>query len=258
MSRPPRKPLSFKDVGCVFWWLGTGVLSLAVLGFVSVGLLYGYRYLTNSTYFSVKSLDVAGNFRLPSRELLDTAGLHTGQSALLVSLDAVERKIAENPWVETVSVKRMLPDGFQIRIREKEPRFWVRHKGALYYADAVGAPIVAVSPGQFASFPALEIEPGGEDLAPRLPQLLAGLAQSRLGLDVAAIALIRLSPGRGVEVFLENKGPLLSIGQEEWADNLDRLAVTLADLVKRGEMDDVKEVRAHGAGVWVVKKRPVT
>jgi cell division protein FtsQ len=232
-----------------------------VLGTISIGLLYGYRYLTNSAYFSVKSLDVAGNFRLTFKEVLDNAGLYEGQNSLLVSIDTVERKIAENPWVEKVSVKRALPDGFQIRIREKEPKFWVRHKGALYYADAVGVPIVAVSLGKFASFPSLEVETGAEDLTMRLPEILASLAslaKSKLAVDVTAISQVRLSLGRGVEVFLENSRLVLSIGQEEWADNLSRLAATLADLARRGEMQDIREVRAHGAGVWVIKKHPIT
>lgn len=257
VPRVQRKPLSFKGVGRVFGWFGTAGLCLAVLGAISVGLLYGYRYITNSTYFSVKSLDVAGNFRLTSREVLDSAGLCAGQNSLLVSIDAVERKIAENPWVEKVSVKRVLPDGFQIRIQEREPKFWVRHMDALYYANAMGIPIVAVSPGKFASFPTLEVETGAEDLTARLPELLASLAKSKLAIDIAAVSRIRLSPGRGVEVFLENSHLALSIGQEEWGENLNRLAATLADLARRGEMKNIREVRAHGAGVWVIKKHPV-
>ena len=253
----PGFSLSFKGVGTVFGWLGTVCLGLAVVGFLSIGLLYGYRYLTNSSYFAVKSLEVAGNFRLTSREVLDNAGLHAGMNALLVSIDAVERKIAGDPWVESVSVKRTLPDGISIRLKEKTPHFWVRHNGVFYYADAVGTPIVAVTPDRFASFPVLEVESGGEDMTARLPELLASLAKARLAVDVAAISRVRLSPGRGVEVFLESNRLVLSIGQEEWAENLGRLAATLADVAKRGEMKDIREVRVHGAGVWVIKKGPV-
>ncbi len=73
----------------------------------------------------------------------------------------------------------------------------------------------------------------------------------------AALSEVRLSPGRGVEVFLEDSRLTLSIGQEEWTENLRRLAATLADLARRGEMRDVREVRVHGAKVWVIKKEPV-
>ncbi|SBV98867.1 POTRA domain, FtsQ-type family protein [uncultured delta proteobacterium] len=237
--------------------MGTVGLCLAVVGFLTIGLLYGYRYLTISPYFAVKNLEIAGNLRLTSREVLDTAGLATGMNSLLVSIDDVERRLAANPWIATVSVRRSLPDGFSIRLREKEPRFWMRHGGTLFYADARGRLIVPVSAGRFASFPTLEVEPGAEDLTTRLPELLASLASSRVAVDVANLSLIRLSPGRGVEVFVDNDRLILSIGQEEWTDNLVRLAATLADVTRRGELKDVREVRVHGARVWVIKKGPV-
>ena len=249
--------VSFKWVGKFFSWAGAVGLGLALVGFLSVGLLYGYRYLTNSAYFAVKSLEIAGNIRLSSREVLDMAGLDNGMNALLVSIDEVERKIAANPWVSAVSVKRSLPDGFTIRITEREPRFWVRQGGTLYYADARGEVIIPVSAGKFASFPALEVEPGAEDMTARLPELLTSLAASRLAVDVAELSRVRLSPGRGVEVFLESGGVALSIGQEDWSENLVRLAATLADLARRGEMKGVREVRVHGSRVWVIKNRPV-
>lgn len=249
--------LSRARVARVFGWAGAVLLGLGVAGFLSVGLLYGYRYVTSSPYFALKSLEVAGNFRLPSREVLDMAGLHEGKNALLVSLSTVERKIAADPWVESVSVKRRLPDGVTIRLREKKPLFWVRHNGVFYYADTVGRPIVAVTPDSFASFPVLEVEAGAEEMTERLPELLASLSRTGLGVNVAAVSRVRLSPGRGVEVFLENDRLVLSIGQEEWAENLGRLAATLADVVRRGEMRDIREVRVHGAGVWVIKKGPV-
>ena len=248
---------SFKGIGTVFSWLGTLGLGVALVGFITVGLLYGYRYLTNSPYFALKNLEISGNLRLTSREVLDMAGLHNGLNSLLVSIDDVERKLAGNPWVASVSVKRVLPDGLSVRLREKEPRFWVRHDGVLHYADAQGRLIVPVSPGKFASFPTLEVVAGAEDLTERLPELLASLARSRLGVDVSALSLVRLSPGRGVEVFLENDSLVLSIGQEEWAENLGRLAATLADIARRGEMKETREVRVHGSRVWVIRKGPV-
>ena len=257
VSRKREFSFSFKKVGAVFSWIGTLGLGLAVAGFLTVGLLYGYRYLTNSPYFAVKSLEIAGNLRLTSREVLDIAGLHTGMNSLLVSLDDVERKLAANPWVAAVSVRRSLPDGFTIRLTEREPRFWVRHGGTLYYADANGGRIVPVSAGKFASFPTLEVEAGAEELTARLPELLASLAASRVAVDVAALSNVRLSPGRGVEVFLESGQLILSIGQEEWTQNLGRLAATLADVTRRGELKDIREVRVHGARVWVIKKGPV-
>ena len=253
-----RFSLPFKMVMNVFAWLGMGGMAIGLLVGTTVGLLYGYRYLTNAQYFSLKTLEVVGNFRLTSREVLDIAGLQPGMNALTISIDEVERNLSHNAWIRTVAVKRTLPDALTILVTEKEPRFWVRNEGALYYADALGRPIVAVSPGRFASFPTLEIEPGAEDMTARLPELLGSLAKARLPVNSAAISLVRLSYGKGVEVFLENNGLVFSIGHEDWRDNLQRLAVTLADLARRDELRAVWEVRVYGSRVWVIKKSRVT
>ena len=247
----------FKTLKAVLHGFGVLCLCLALVGVLTVSLLYGYRYATNSSYFAVKTLEVEGNFRLTSREVLEIAELQEGQNALLVSIDGVERALSKNPWVKTVSVKRMLPDGFTIRITEREPFFWVRRGGILHYADSVGEPIVEVSLGRFASLPTLEVEAGAETLMARLPELLRSLVSTRLVEDPAAITWIRLSSGRGVEVSLRNDKLILSIGQEEWRENLNRLAATLADVTMRGELKDVREVRVHGPSVWVIKRGPV-
>lgn len=248
---------SFKGIGRVFSWLGTLGLGLALVGFLTIGLLYGYRYLTNSAYFALKNLEISGNLRLSSREVLDIADLRNNVNSLLVSIDDVERRLAANPWVASVSVKRVLPDGISIHLTEKEPRFWVRYDGILQYADAQGGIIAPVLPGKFASFPTLEVAPGAEDLTVRLPELFASLSRSHLAVDVSALSQVRLSPGRGVEVFLENDSLILSIGQEEWTENLKRLAATLADILRRGELQETREVRVHGSRVWVIRKGPV-
>ncbi len=253
--RAPRLP--WAGIRSTTGWALYVVMALVLLGGATVGLLYSYRYLTISPYFAVKSIEIDGNFRLTSREVLETAGMNVGMNTLALSLDSIEKKLELNPWVKSVSAKRELPDRFQIRLTEKDPRFWVRRDGALYYADVYGAVIAPVAPDKFSSFPTLEVERGAEDMTRQLPGLIRSLSEARLAVDMSSVSLVRLSPGRGVEVFLENSRLILSIGQEEWAANLERLAATLADLSRRGEIREVREIRAHDAGVLVVKDKPV-
>lgn len=253
--RAPRLP--WEGIRSTTGWALCMVMAVVLLGGATVGLLYGYRYLTISPYFAVKSIEIEGNFRLTSREVLETAGMELGTNSLALSLNTIEKNLALNPWVKTVSAKRELPDRFFIRLTEKEPKFWVRRDGALYYADVYGSVIAQVASDKFTSFPTLEVENGAEDMTGQLPGLIRSLSEARLAVDMSSVSLVRLSPGRGVEVFLENNRLVLSIGQEDWTANLDRLAATLADLSRRGELKQVREIRAHDAGVLVVKDKPV-
>lgn len=258
-----KRKLSFPKLPGAGSWIACALLGLVLMAGLSFALLYGYRFLTRSPYFALKSIVIEGTFRLASREVLEIAGIASGRNSLDLSLDQMERRIAANPWVAKVSVKRVLPDGLRIVVQEWEPRFWVQYEGELWYADIYGERIAPVAlpggenKGAFSTFPKLEVASGAEDLAPLLPELVRGLTDARLAVDMAAVSMIRLSYGRGVEVHFETSRLVISLGQEDLKANITRLQAVLADLSRRGELPRVREVRADGPNVWVVRDRPV-
>lgn len=235
-------------------WLATISIVLVCLSFFAAacfGLLYAYRFFTATPYFAIKTVEIQGNSRLESREILEMAGLETGGNSLAVSLDEVKASVAANPWIKDVSVTRVLPDSMIIRVEERTPAFWMHYKGTLYYADVEGRLVAPVTTDGFIPLPALEVETGAEDAISALPVLVKSLQQSRLPFDLGVVAWVRLSTSKGIEVFVESTGLKLSIGLEDWAKNIQRLELTLADLVRRGELEQIREIKAQGAGVWV-------
>jgi cell division protein FtsQ len=239
---------------------GTSVIVL--LAAVGAGLLVGlalgslhlYRYATSSPFFAAKTVNITGNVRLQREAVLDLTGVRPGDNSLAVSIAGMEKSISRSPWIEEVSVKRVLPDRFDIRLRERSPWFWVRHEGVLYYADELGRPIAPVESANFMSLPTLEIRAGAEALLPNMKTYVAGLKGNALPVDYAAVSWIRLSPGRGVEVYVETRDMHLSIAPDDWNANLHRLGVVLGDLARRNELSQVYEVRAADGNVWVIRK----
>ena len=239
---------------------GTSVIVL--LAAVGAGLLVGltlgslhlYRYATSSPFFAVKTVNITGNVRLQRDAVLALTGVRPGDNSLAVSIAGMEKSISKSPWVEEVSVKRVLPDRFDIRLRERSPWFWVRHEGVLYYADELGRPIAPVESANFMSLPALEVRAGAEELLSDMQKYVAGLKGNALPVDYAAISWIRLSPGKGVEVYVETRDIHLSIAPDDWAANLNRLGVVLGDLARRNELPLAREVRAADGSVWVIRK----
>ncbi|MCL1985648.1 MAG: FtsQ-type POTRA domain-containing protein [Betaproteobacteria bacterium] len=239
---------------------GTSVMVL--LAAVGAGLLVGlalgslhiYRYATNSPFFATKTVNITGNVRLQRDTVLDLTGVHPGDNSLAVSIAGMEKSISQSPWVEEVSVKRILPDRFDIRLKERSPWFWVRQEGLLYYADEFGRPIAPVESANFMSLPALEIQTGAEDLLPNVKKYVAELKGNAIPVDYAAISWIRLSPGKGVEVYVESRDIHLSIAPVDWSANVNRLGVVLGDLARRNELSLVREVRAADGNVWVIRK----
>lgn len=225
----------------------------AVLLGVALGSLHLYRYATTSPFFATRQVDVAGNVRLSREMVLDLAGVHVGDNSLSVSIAKVERSLLKTPWVEGVSVKRLLPDRFMIKVHERMPSFWVRKDGVLYYADAKATIIAPVETSNFMSLPTLHVEPGAEDALTELERYLRDLKSGSFPVEFGAVSGITMSPGKGLELYLEDREMRLSLATEDWEGNLERLGITLGDLARRSELASVREVRASDGNVWVIK-----
>ncbi|MFW5733621.1 MAG: cell division protein FtsQ/DivIB [Oceanidesulfovibrio sp.] len=243
-------PTLFKTVAIS----GTVVLGMAVFLAISFGLLAGYRYMTQHEYFALKKLEVSGNKRLANVEVLSAAGVALGQNTLELNMRDVEAGLLANPWVERVLVKRVLPSTFRITIFERAPRYWRRKGEQLYYTDAQGRTIAPVTAHQFTSMPLLV---GPEDegvegpLFERLPELFAKLSDRPLPFPVEQASWIRSTQAGAIELHYDDADITLGLGTDDLAGNLERLSLVYQDLTRRGELERVKALRAHGRRVWV-------
>ena len=119
---------------------------------------------------------MTGNVRLSHDMVLQYGGIREGDNSLAVSIAKVERNLRKTPWVEEASVKRLLPDRFVIKLKERLPTFWVHKDGVLYYANERGEIIAPVESKNFLSLPTLRVESGAEDDLPYLTRLMKGMS----------------------------------------------------------------------------------
>ena len=227
------------------------LVTVCVLLLLLKGSVWIYDAVLTSDTFITRHIDVSGNVRLTRDMILRLGGLHEGENSFAVSISDVERRLRSTPWVEDVSVKRLLPDRFVIKIRERMPSFWVRHDDRLYYANDRGEIIAQVESDNFMSLPMLTIEPGGEDAIPYLSRLMKDMRSGALPIEVGAIATVDVSPSKGVEIYLEDREMRLSLAPDDWEGNLSRLGVAIGDLARRRELGMVQEARAADGSVWV-------
>lgn len=234
---------------CCALFLFAGLV--AVLAGLCFGSIWLYGKATTSDFFATRHIDVAGNVRLSREVVLQYGGLKEGENSLAVSIAEVERRLRATPWVEEVSVKRLLPDRFVIKIRERMPTFWVHRDGVLYYANESGELIAPVESRNFLSLPTLTVEAGAEDDVAYLPRFMKDLHAGSLPVEAGAIASVTVSPARGIEIYLEDREMRLSIATDDWTGNLARIGLTLGDLARRHELRNVREVRSVNGSVWV-------
>lgn len=242
-----------KSLGGIVLCASIGCGVLLALG---VGSMWLHRFVTTSPFFAIKQVDVVGNTRISREMVLDYAGLHVGDNSLAVSLAKVEHTLLETPWVQEVSVKRLLPDRFVIRVQERLPSFWVRKDGALFYADARGVIIAPVETHNFLALPTLMVASGAEDALDRIEEYLAilrsGLRSGRLPVEFGTVSTVSLTPAKGMELYLEDRELRFSIATDDFKGNLERLGITLMDLTRRNALGTVREIRATDGNVWVI------
>ncbi len=224
---------------------------VVVLG-IGAGTLWLYDKATTSEYFATKQVDVLGNVRLSSHMVKDFAGVHEGDNSLNISISKVEQALLKTPWVESVSVKRVLPNRFIITLSERMPTFWVKQDGVLFYADEHGEIIAPVETGNFIALPTLEVEQGAEASLSNLAYYLQDLKSGKLPVEYGAISAFRVSNDKGIELYLDDREIRLSLAFDSWKNNLKRLSLTLGDLARRNELSKVREIRAADGNVWVI------
>lgn len=232
--------------------VATIVSIFAVISFYAVNFSIDiYNKVISSDYFMINRIDISGNNNVTDDEILAAAGVAVGQNNISIPIENVEAALEKNPWLERVSVKRVLPDILEIIVQERVPKFWMLENGVMYYADQYGHPIVPVGNVSRQSLPVLEIENGGEIFCDHLPEMMNVFDRSGLPLSVQSASWLKLTRAGGLEMFLEDSGLRLDLGADDFSNNLVRLSMVLRDLNLRGELAGVKEISAYGNQVLV-------
>jgi cell division protein FtsQ len=183
-------------------------------------------FFLDSSYFSVREIQVRGGDKVSGHEIVAVAGLRQGMSIWKVELDQIEKKIAKHPWVRRVLVRREFPSRIIIDVEERTPRAIVAVR-KLYYVDSDGAVFKEVAPGEDVKFPLLT-GLRAEDVmaadpavrrriqdAMRLAELMAQRSHSLS--EIHFDALDRLV------VYTTSYPVALYMGWGDWDEKLDRM-----------------------------------
>ncbi len=249
----PSIHMSVQGVRRSVTWLCGLMLVGGLLAGVALGALELYQFCMTSDSFAVSNIEVLSNSQVKKEDILAVCHLEEGMNSLAVDIRAAEEALMKNPWIETVSIRRQLPNSFIIEIHERTPRFFATKDGTPYYITGKGEIIAPVTAKNFLSLPVLEIGPGGEDFMPLVTEFLDEFSRAGFPFDISQISKVRLSAGNGFELYWENKKLLLSIGTEHWKDNLKRIATVVTDMEKRKETVTVTSIRAADGQVWMTK-----
>jgi cell division protein FtsQ len=177
--------------------VGAKMITLvAVLLAASAAFMVGYAAVTQSAYFSTRSIHVLGQSRLPEEEVLKQAGIKIGENLLAINLTLVRKRLLAHPWISRASVAREIPGTIRIAVSEHRPlavldlgrKFIINHNGRIFKEHAKSDPqaLPRVTGVAYA-----DISLGDDSLTPEMRVLLEVLALSKADRSILPYDQIR-------------------------------------------------------------------
>lgn len=138
------KPSRRKTATSRYVWLGIRLVLL--LGVVGYGAYRSVVMIAAASSLQVSHMTVRGHERLSTGEVLSLVEGLRGQNILGVSLDEWQAKLLSSPWVESATIRRVLPSSVEITVHERRPLGIARLGTAMYLIDAKGVIIDEYGP----------------------------------------------------------------------------------------------------------------
>lgn len=92
--------------------------------------------LSLTVFFKTEQITVSGNTIYQTNAILETAAIKTGTNMFLVFDSAVEKQLmAKHPFIESVKLKRTLPDKIEIIITEATEYYCYEYAGQFFTAS---------------------------------------------------------------------------------------------------------------------------
>jgi cell division septal protein FtsQ len=135
-------------------WLAAVTITLGAIVGAFGGGYYGWRALRHAQRMSLKHIDVSGNSRARSDELIAYTNVKLGDSILDVDLDEIALRLRHHPWVFDAVVGRSFPDRLTIQVVENKPAILVA-LGEVYLADAEGRLFKLLTPSDRLDLPVI-------------------------------------------------------------------------------------------------------
>lgn len=107
---------------------------LLILGLFSGVIVF----LVTSPLFNIKIINVTGNNKVSTEQIISFSGLQLENNIYKIVNSQVEEKIKGNAYIDTVSVKRKIPNEINITVTERKPQYLLKYGNAYVYMSSQG------------------------------------------------------------------------------------------------------------------------
>lgn len=230
-------------------WLALRLL--AMIAVVAYGSYRGVTAIAAAQALQVSHLQVRGHHRLSTGEVLALVDGLRGQNILAIRIGEWQQRLLASPWVESATIRRVLPATLEIVVLEREPMGIGRIGTALYLVDSQGVLVDEYGPAyadiDLPIIDGLAASPSGDgaviDVARTAfaSRVIAALAaRPELGRRVSQVDVSDL---HDAVVILDDDTALLRLGDTDFAARLQQyvdLQPTLRERLARIDYVDLR------------------
>lgn len=101
-------------------------------------LIGGGIYFLLSPFFNIKNITIIGNEKITQETIISLSEIELEQNTFKISKSKVEQAIKANSYIDSVKVKRKLPDGIEIQVTERKPAYMLTLGNAYVYMNKQG------------------------------------------------------------------------------------------------------------------------
>jgi len=226
-----------RRIRALFRWSPVLLLQLALLGAGAYAVLRVGHWATTSPRFDVVRIAVSGVERGSRRQLESRLAAFTGLNVLTLDLGRVAAVARQDPWVLSASVRRVLPNGLHVAVRERRPAAVALIGGLAHQVDASGFVIGPSGAGMADDLPVLTGLAGleGEALAAGLAGGVDALERLRRRSPelAAAVSEMDLSRPDRLTVRTTAHGPVLLLDPGRVERNVDSFLARRKEIERR-------------------------
>ena len=230
-----RKPLDLKKYLRPLGRIALGLTAVTIAGLI---LFVAYRTLNSATFFRIKTIDVSSSKRLTREEILAISGVEPGRDLARLNLKRMGEQLSQNPWVETVHIRRYFPDALSIDITEREP-VAVINMGFIYYLDQKGNVFKVLNQGDRLDYPVitgfseedLNKSPLATKEALKTTCELLAILRDKGAFILADVSEIHYDKGFGFTMFTASGALPVKIGPGDFVAKVERFARIYRELM---------------------------
>jgi len=106
---------------------------------ILIGIFVGIIvFLCKAKMFKICNIEVTGNSQISQEIILLLSEIKLQDNIFLANTIRAKNKISENPYIEDITVKRVLPDKIKIEVKEKEKLYMIKVAQNYAYIDKNG------------------------------------------------------------------------------------------------------------------------